>query len=250
MMNSLELAKELNCKTHKDLLRTIERLMLRGVGGDDIKESTFKNRMNREYKMYYLSDRVITMLETIYLFSGVKDGELKLEKELPNDGLVYFVTDGKKIKVGYTTNLKSRISSFQVGSSEFIEVLAVIENAGKKTESEIHEMFVKYRDSGEWFDLPETWMAEIQSMYPNVRYYLDLKSLIFELWHDSPDAETEIDISDFYTGTNYRIKRKLKSVIQYGINEGKSYHKILIEAKKEVNDLVDSLNFKPKKVIK
>lgn len=233
MITSLELAKDLNCLTHKGLLKTIDRFVSHGISEDEIKEGTFKNKMNREYKMYYLSERVVNMLEAIYLFSGKGASELIQEKSLPKEELVYFISDGDKVKIGCTSDLKTRISALQVGNYKFIEVLMAINNVGKSVEKELHNIFKDHHISGEWYNLDVATLRYISLNYTNISIHLSLDGLIFELWHLAKDGTKELSISDFTNSSNYRVKRQLKNIIQKGLDENSPYEQII----------ADSLNF-------
>ena len=85
--------------------------------------------------------------------------ELKEKKESPNSlkqnfgNEVYFVqnTETKKIKIGITKNLKSRLSALQTSTAEKLEVIGTM-SGGEPLEKELHERFAADRLSGEWFN--------------------------------------------------------------------------------------------------
>ncbi len=240
-MKSIDLAKELDIK-HRDLVRTIKRFLSYGLN-DDIKESSFTTTMNRTYKMYNLSERVVNMIESVYVYSGTKDSELKQENKLPVNELVYFISDGSRVKIGYTTNLKMRITSLQVGNPNFIEVVAIINNVSKSIEAEIHEYFAKERISGEWFNISEEQIYSLKSKYNSFQYMSTLGSAIFELWHESTD-DVELELSNFTNSTNYRVKRKLKDVIIRGLDNNLSYNEIFNEAITQAEIMDKNITFK------
>ena len=64
---------------------------------------------------------------------------------------VYFVSAGDTIKIGYTSNLKSRLAALQTGSAKRITVLAILPNAGSIVERYLHQAFAADRRTGEWF---------------------------------------------------------------------------------------------------
>jgi hypothetical protein len=63
---------------------------------------------------------------------------------------VYFIRVGKFIKIGYTTNLKRRIKSFEGASNERIEVLAVFPG-DRRAEKYLHDLFSADRLRNEFF---------------------------------------------------------------------------------------------------
>ena len=67
--------------------------------------------------------------------------------------IIYFVQCGKDgpIKIGYTQNLKQRMSAMQVYNPHRLKVVCVFQG-GSFVESELHEIFKQYRIRGEWFE--------------------------------------------------------------------------------------------------
>ena len=74
---------------------------------------------------------------------------------MENEG-VYFILarDVGYVKIGFSTNIKRRLSDLQVGSPYAFILLAVAEG-DQVREKELHERFQKYRLSGEWFAYSE-----------------------------------------------------------------------------------------------
>lgn len=67
--------------------------------------------------------------------------------------MVYFITDGNYIKIGYTkNNVKKRLKQLQTSSPNKLFILGYIEG-DKDTEKKIHKMFYNsiIRINGEWF---------------------------------------------------------------------------------------------------
>lgn len=71
-----------------------------------------------------------------------------------NGKYVYFVQQGLtgNIKIGYSENLKSRISTLQTSSPEKLRLLHAIPASGQQDETRFHEMFKHKRSHGEWFE--------------------------------------------------------------------------------------------------
>jgi hypothetical protein len=67
-------------------------------------------------------------------------------------GFVYFVQSGDDglIKIGYTSDIRKRISSIKTCTPTPIKLLGYIEG-DYLTERELHKKFKKYNSRGEWF---------------------------------------------------------------------------------------------------
>lgn len=70
---------------------------------------------------------------------------LKLAK-----GTVYFVRAGDKIKIGFSTDAKTRINSLQTSNPERLELLGVIDGP-ESHERSLHHRFRHLHVLGEWF---------------------------------------------------------------------------------------------------
>lgn len=72
----------------------------------------------------------------------------------PSDGFVYYVrweNDPFLVKIGYTSNLKNRFSSFLTCNPHRLEVLRIEETTDSHFEKILHAKFDDYRIAGEWF---------------------------------------------------------------------------------------------------
>lgn len=66
-------------------------------------------------------------------------------------GYVYFISDGRFVKVGWARDPLARLGELQTGSSQTLFILGVA--AGERTlESEYHRFLEDGRVRGEWFD--------------------------------------------------------------------------------------------------
>lgn len=82
-------------------------------------------------------------------------------------GTVYFIgPDGGPVKIGFTTNLKTRLGRLQVGSPAKLKVFAAIHDAPGRLEREYHARFWQCRLHGEWFELTDELSAEIARLRP------------------------------------------------------------------------------------
>ncbi len=70
---------------------------------------------------------------------------------------VYFISDGRYIKIGKTTALMKRLKALQTSNAARLFYVAVIEcpneKAAYRKEKQIHELFKAYEVNGEWFDI-------------------------------------------------------------------------------------------------
>lgn len=69
--------------------------------------------------------------------------------------MIYFVSNGRAIKIGYSKTVGSRFRSLQTSSSEELDFLGSAEG-GKPEERFLHKRLGSHRLKGEWFvDCPE-----------------------------------------------------------------------------------------------
>lgn len=67
-------------------------------------------------------------------------------------GFVYFLRMGEAVKIGFATNVASRMKGIQTGCAEPTELLKVVPGTDQ-TERYFHVHFAPYRQKGEWFRL-------------------------------------------------------------------------------------------------
>lgn len=72
-----------------------------------------------------------------------------------HDSVVYFIANGGRVKIGFTTNLKSRLAALALRSDSVLLAL----HGGPELERALHSRFVKYRNGNtEWFEMaPEVF---------------------------------------------------------------------------------------------
>lgn len=70
-----------------------------------------------------------------------------------NVGCVYFVQVGcdGPVKIGFTRNLKQRLSALQTSQHEQLNLLGILEPATMQIERSLHIQFAEHRRGGEWF---------------------------------------------------------------------------------------------------
>jgi hypothetical protein len=79
----------------------------------------------------------------------------------PKKGWVYFVRNGKAIKIGFTTDLDQRLKRLQTASSSTLELLGAV--AGTlEDEQNLHRRFANLQIRGEWFRGHTSLMAYIR----------------------------------------------------------------------------------------
>jgi hypothetical protein len=94
-----------------------------------------------------------------------------------HDSVVYFIANGGRVKIGYTTNLKNRLSALALRSDSVLLTL----QGGPELERALHTRFTAYRNGNtEWFELsPELF-----------RYASTRNAAEPVLQHDHGDGET------------------------------------------------------------
>jgi len=232
-MTTLELSKKYGV-VHRDIIRSVKKLIKNGVSNSEFIPDTFVNKMNRIYPMYHLTAKSISLIEGKF--------EFRKTFSLPS---IYIIECNGKHKIGFSTNVNSRITAIQTANPEFVEIVLIINNVNKELETELHQKYANYHYSGEWYSLNSEIINEISNIY-SADVHLTLNDLIFDLWHESPDKTPELTISDFTLSRNFEVLKKLKQAIEFGMKEKLHYKQIYQIAKDEVNNLADSLNFNRK----
>lgn len=77
---------------------------------------------------------------------------------------VYFVWCEGFVKIGRTLDIKERLSDLRTGNPFPITVLGVIEGT-KKLESQLHKKYRNQKVHGEWFNLTEDQLRELQDSF-------------------------------------------------------------------------------------
>ena len=74
-------------------------------------------------------------------------------KTKTNNGMVYLITDGEFVKIGYTkTSIKKRIEAMQTGNANKLDTIAYAKvPMCEKVEMYIHKRYEKFRHRREWF---------------------------------------------------------------------------------------------------
>ena len=95
---------------------------------------------------------------------------------LDGETMVYFITDGNYIKIGYTkNNSKKRLKQLQTSNANRLFLLGYIEG-DKTVEKELHNKFSSsiVRQNGEWFFPTEDLIDYINKNNLNDNIYVDI----------------------------------------------------------------------------
>ena len=65
---------------------------------------------------------------------------------------IYFLSNGRNVKIGRSKNIEERISNLQTGNDVELTLLYVIEKVSEKFEQHVHSICERYHVKGEWFD--------------------------------------------------------------------------------------------------
>ncbi|WP_062214642.1 GIY-YIG nuclease family protein [Streptomyces sp. NBRC 109706] len=80
-----------------------------------------------------------------------------------HDSVVYFIANGGRVKIGYTTNLKNRLGSLALRSDAVLLAL----HGGPELERALHRHFAQHRNGNtEWFDLAPNITRYIATQRP------------------------------------------------------------------------------------
>ena len=93
--------------------------------------------------------------------------------------MIYFIqnTETKHIKIGYSDNIRSRLSDLQTSSPHELSILTICEG-GIEVEKELHDKFNNYYVRGEWFNPSEELISYINEFPPYVnKTYIGLRKL-------------------------------------------------------------------------
>lgn len=105
-----------------------------------------------------LRDGLEAALTSVATPVAVRDDLVATAAATPVDALlhgvhgsvVYFIANGGRVKIGYTTNLKSRLAALALRSDSVLLAL----RGGPELERALHARFVKYRNGNtEWFEM-------------------------------------------------------------------------------------------------
>lgn len=85
----------------------------------------------------------------------------KLKQDKPLESVVYYMRVGNRVKIGYSTNLESRVNAVMPE-----EVLAT-EPGGPMLESVRHRQFAELREAREWFRMEGRLLEHVEKLRGN-----------------------------------------------------------------------------------
>jgi Meiotically up-regulated gene 113 len=65
-------------------------------------------------------------------------------------GMIYFIRTGEYVKIGYSTNVPTRLSGIKTATPYDIELLGTCPGT-RATEKSLHDRFARLHYRGEWF---------------------------------------------------------------------------------------------------
>lgn len=149
-----------NARTHRLIERLKQQLdcqsdaHLAQVLG--LRESQISGWRHKEFPQY-----VVKILDKV--LPELQDEALSYEERFRNKPCVYFVKSQEtgRIKIGFTKNLKKRLSKMQTDSAETLKVLFAFESL-PVDEKTLHAALSDDRHHGEWFELTAELLEYIE----------------------------------------------------------------------------------------
>lgn len=94
---------------------------------------------------------------------------------------VYFISDGKFVKIGVAASLPNRIKQLQTGNPRKLYAMFIIgtktQKEALKVESDLHKIFSEKQCIGEWFDITE---SDIKKVCRKIGYPLMIPASKFD----------------------------------------------------------------------
>lgn len=78
-------------------------------------------------------------------------------------GFVYFIRSGDFVKIGFATDLPTRLSGIKTSNPNDVELLAKCHGT-LETEARFHERFKRHHYRGEWFRYDDEIRSAVQSL--------------------------------------------------------------------------------------
>lgn len=131
-----------------------------------IKKYLSRNCLN--YQQNKVPDKILA--EQLYRslngsYKRFNNGSAKeyLSKVVIPESSVYAIgnIDEGYVKIGYTTDVDSRIKQIQTGCPFKIEVIEIWHGLTRKDEKTLHKAYDRYRTNGEWFEIKGALKREL-----------------------------------------------------------------------------------------
>jgi hypothetical protein len=108
-----------------------------------------------------------------------------------HDSVVYFLANGGRVKIGYTTNLRSRLGSLALRSDSLLLAL----HGGPELERALHVRFAAYRNgTTEWFELSPDVFRFISAPHPSATAVAGLATDVAEPAADGPSSTDPVSV--------------------------------------------------------
>ena len=115
--------------------------------------------------------------------------------------MIYFIRQGKFIKIGYSVNPNERIKDLQTGSPVKLHLQATMEGCFK-TEKGLHKLFEHLKSKGEWFRYTDEMKNFIRVAKQNPSS--NIKTLYME------SQKLRINIKANRLGKSHKLSKRLK----------------------------------------
>lgn len=86
-----------------------------------------------------------------------------ISRSVTSVGYVYFLKSAGRVKIGFSTDVASRLSSIRTGCPVESRLVAAVPGT-EDTETYFHRMFAAYRERGEWFRCEGLLAAMLRDM--------------------------------------------------------------------------------------
>lgn len=164
--NKKEMIKEnVNTKGNRiynmNLLTIYGLIKCIGLSGDNIPLRELVYSMIEHISEYSKEDLIDYIINPTFINMNSTEIQEELKQENDNKNpVVYFIKESgtDNIKIGYTADISSRLSTLQTGNSNELIIVKTIEcasiDSAFKLEHIYHELYKKNHIRGEWFNIP------------------------------------------------------------------------------------------------
>lgn len=110
-----------------------------------LKEANFNSEPNERFNHSFLEKRTMKNFATT---------EKQISKVFPEEQFVYFVSDGRYVKIGVSKDVFRRVRNMQTGNSSSLKIIYVIKtHAPYLIEYALHQILKNKCVIGEWYDI-------------------------------------------------------------------------------------------------
>lgn len=110
------------------------------------------------------------------------------------DTVVYVITDGNNYKIGFTSNIKNRLSGLQTSNSSLLKVLYLF-IGDKRLERKLHIRFKRYKteSNNEWFDFKNRKLVDLLSTVFDIDVVNEARDLAVRLVGDTSKLYSDVN---------------------------------------------------------